>query len=211
MKKRIIEELYLMGACNPAVEWVTEQENPLAAWESCRDPSWLAWLVQNMFVLSSDESIRLHLAMLETPLTNSRKVIDFVESHDAHTLIDMIRNKLDGQKVDVSEMGMFAYKVRNEKMPDTGNETDERYDLYRITYYANQSVATNPRHTLFQYGKISHVVCHNANVYAFQKSTNSVEERFRIRVEISEKAQEWQVNKIREIIPFEECLKRYQL
>ena len=49
MQERVIEKLWKMKACNPALVWATQYNTKQEAWNQCRNACWMGWLLIKLF------------------------------------------------------------------------------------------------------------------------------------------------------------------
>lgn len=45
--RTLADKLWSAGACGGAGDWVRTQKSPQQAWDDCREPDWMYWLVIN--------------------------------------------------------------------------------------------------------------------------------------------------------------------
>ena len=80
--EKIIKFLKDNYACGEAIEWATQQEDPLSAWEGCHRGDWMLWLAVYLGV--------------------DKKKITLATAHSANTVRHLMRDELSREAVDVA-------------------------------------------------------------------------------------------------------------
>ncbi len=105
--KKHVEMLKNMSACSDAVDFADQHRSLKAAWEACRRPDWMLWLL-NQIHYPDDKAYRLFACwcVRNTPLTDGRKVWDLLTDKRSRDAVEVAERYAVGEATPPEEMAL---------------------------------------------------------------------------------------------------------
>ena len=101
-RTEVLEFCEKYGACSEGREWAQQYNTMAEAWDNCKNPDWMLWILDKLDGDKSDPRYRLLACRFirETPLADGRRVWDLLTDKRSRNAVVVAERYVRGEATD---------------------------------------------------------------------------------------------------------------